>query len=145
MAEVVRDKMMQVPADALFKAITEFEKYPQFLKEVTGAKIVKQPATNKAWVQFEIEVVKKFVYILEFTFKGKEEIHWKLIESDFFKKNEGKWVLTETNKQQTQVHYELDVAVVFMVPSWIAKKLTEVNLPKMFEGFEARAKEISHS
>lgn len=143
MAEVVRDKVMKVPSEALFRAITEFEKYPTFLKEVVGAKIVKQPNPETMWVQFEIEVVKRFVYVLEFTLKSKQEIHWKLIESDFFKKNEGKWVLSEKSGKETEVHYELDVAVVFMVPSWIAKKLTEVNLPKMFESFETRAKELS--
>lgn len=75
--------------------------------------------------------------------KGSEEVRWKLVDSDFFKKNEGRWVLKEKGNNETEVHYELDVAVVFMVPSWIAKKLTEVNLPKMFESFEVRAKELA--
>ncbi len=143
MAEVVRDKRMSVSQRALFSAITEFEKYPEFLNEVTGAKIIKRPSPDKVHVQFEIEVVKKFVYTLEFQLKGSEEVKWKLVDSDFFKKNEGRWVLKEKGNNETEVHYELDVAVVFMVPSWIAKKLTEVNLPKMFESFEVRAKELA--
>lgn len=143
MAEVLREKSMSVPSEALFSAITDFEKYPEFLGEVVGAKIIKKPNPQTIWVQFEIEVVKKFVYVLEFTLKGKEEVHWRLKESDFFKKNEGKWVLKEKSPKETQVIYELDVAVVFLVPSWIAKKLTEVNLPKMFDSFEARAKELA--
>lgn len=59
MAEVVRDKRMSVSQRALFSAITEFEKYPEFLNEVTGAKIIKRPSPDKVHVQFEIEVVKK--------------------------------------------------------------------------------------
>lgn len=145
MAQVLREKLMAVPADALFKAITEFEHYPDFLSEVVGAKVIKKPSANQVWVQFEIEVVKKFVYVLEFTMNGKEETSWKLIESDFFKKNEGRWVLTAKGSNQTQVQYELEVGVVFLVPSWISKKLTEVNLPKMFDSFESRAKEFSKS
>jgi ribosome-associated toxin RatA of RatAB toxin-antitoxin module len=143
MAEVVREKIMNVPSQALFRAITEFEKYPEFLGEVTGAKVVKKVAPDKVQVQFEIEVVKTFVYTLEFQVKGEEEIRWKLLESDFFKKNEGRWLLKAKGAKETEVHYELDVAVVFLIPSWIAKKLTEVNLPKMFESFETRAKELA--
>ena len=142
MAEVVRDKIMKVPHKALFSAITEFEKYPDFLAEVTGASVVKKTGADKVQVKFEIEVVKTFVYTLEFQFKGHEEIRWKLVESDFFKKNEGRWVLKPIGEKETEVHYELDVAVVFLIPSWIAKKLTEVNLPKMFESFEQRAQQL---
>ncbi len=133
---------MSVPLEALFQAITEFEKYPDFLGEVVGAKVVKKPDPKTVLVQFEIEVVKKFVYTLEFKINGNQEIQWKLLESDFFKKNEGRWVLQSKGPQETEVHYELDVAVVFLIPSWISKKLTEVNLPKMFDSFETRAKEL---
>jgi ribosome-associated toxin RatA of RatAB toxin-antitoxin module len=143
MGQVLREKLMAVPAEALFKAITEFEKYPDFLNEVVSAKVVKKPSAHQVWIQFEIELVKKFVYTLEFSFKDKEEIAWKLIESDFFKKNEGRWVLTPKGANETDVHYELEVGVVFLIPSWISKKLTEVNLPKMFDSFESRAKEIA--
>ena len=133
---------MSVPLEALFQAITEFEKYPDFLGEVVGAKVVKKQDPKTVLVQFEIEVVKKFVYTLEFKINGNQEIQWKLLESDFFKKNEGRWVLQSKGPQETEVHYELDVAVVFLIPSWISKKLTEVNLPKMFDSFETRAKEL---
>ena len=53
-------------------------------------------------------------------------------------------MLKSKGEKETEVHYELDVAVVFLIPSWIAKKLTEVNLPKMFESFEQRAQELAH-
>ena len=140
MAEVVRDKRMSVSQRALFSAITEFEKYPEFLNEVTGAKIIKRPSPDKVHVQFEIEVVKKFVYTLEFKLKNNSEVAWKLVESDFFKKNEGRWLLSADGDSKTAVNYELDVDVVFLVPGWIAKKLTETNLPKMFTSFESHAK-----
>ena len=136
---------MAVPAEALFKAITDFENYSKFVSEVTGSKTVKTLSPDKIWVQFEIEVVKKFVYTLEFQMKGTEEISWKLVESDFFKKNEGRWLLTPKSPTETTVNYELEVDVVFLVPSWISKKLTETNLPKMFTSFESHAKTLAKS
>lgn len=139
MAKVVRDKEMTVSRKALYQAITEFEKYPEFLTEVVSAKIVSGAGTSKVKVKFEIEVVKRFEYHLEFTLKPESEVSWTLAESNFFKTNEGKWTLAEAGKG-CNVHYELEVAFGFLVPGWVTKKLTEVNLPQMFEKFESQAK-----
>ncbi len=145
MAKVIREKKMAVSQEALFKTITEFEKYPDFLKEVVGAKVVGKRTPEKIRVQFEIEIVRKFIYILEFSIVSKNEITWKLVESDFFKQNEGRWILNSNGTHETAVHYELEVGVVFLIPSWISNKLTEVNLPKMFDSFESRARELSET
>ncbi len=138
MANVDTVKEFNVSADALFKAITDFEKYPEFMPEVVSAKILPGATDKKAQVKFEIEVMKKFEYTLEFSIK-KNEVTWKLVESNFFKKNEGRWNLSPNGKG-VQVHYELEVSFGFLVPGWITKKLTEVNLPQMFDKFEAQAK-----
>ncbi|MCX6102534.1 MAG: hypothetical protein NT000_04640 [Proteobacteria bacterium] len=122
MAKVIREKKMAVSQEALFKTITEFEKYPDFLKEVVGAKVVGKRTPEKIRVQFEIEIVRKFIYILEFSIVSKNEITWKLIESDFFKQNEGRWILNSNGTHETAVHYELEVGVVFLIPSWISNK-----------------------
>lgn len=142
MASVIRDQELLVPAQALFKAITEFVEYPKFLPEVVSAEII-DASTTQPKVKFELEVVKRFQYILQFKIEGTERISWKLEESNFFKKNEGVWVLKPNGTDKTQVHYELEVGFGFLVPGWISKKLTEVNLPKMFDSFEERAKELS--
>lgn len=134
---------MQVPRRAIFRAITEFEKYPEFLPEVVGARIEAPGAKDRVVVLFELELIKRFEYRLEFKVKAENEVTWKLLESDFFKANEGKWVLKEQGNKATQVHYELEVGFGFLVPKFVAKKLTEVNLPKMFDAFEARAKKLA--
>ncbi len=142
MAKVLRDKEMAVSPKALFQAITDFEKYPEFLGEVVSAKIVSGAGTNKVKVKFEVEVVKRFEYHLEFTLKPETEVSWTLAESNFFKTNQGKWTLKPEGKG-TAVNYELEVAFGFLVPGWVTKKLTEVNLPQMFEKFEGQAKKIA--
>jgi ribosome-associated toxin RatA of RatAB toxin-antitoxin module len=137
--QVQRERLFEVPVSTLFKTITDFEKYKTFLPEVVESVIVSGKGTDQVRVRFEIEVIKKFVYELDFTLIQDKEVRWKLVKSDFFKANQGKWVLTpEGNK--TQVQYELEVAVAFLVPGWIAKKLTESSLPQMFDKFEEQAK-----
>mgnify|MGYP000650324829 CR=1 FL=1 len=143
MANVVREKEMNVPIGQLYKAITEVENYPKFLSEVVSAKKV-SGTPEKFQVRFEIEVVKRFQYTLEFQSNGKDTITWKLVDSDFFKKNQGSWNLKSSSEKKTAVHYELDVDFGFLVPGFISKKLTEVSLPKMLDAFESRAKDLEN-
>jgi len=142
MPRITREKLMDVKPEALFRAITEYESYPKFLTEVTSVKLLPGGTATKQKVQFNIEVVKSFQYVLEFQTKGKEEVTWKLVESNFFKANEGAWKLEPKGKNQTQVHYELEVGFGFLVPGFVSKKLTEVSLPKMLENFEERARSL---
>jgi len=142
-AKVTRDKVMEVSAAALAQAITDFENYPQFVTEVVAAKKLPGGAADKPRVVFELEIVKRFKYTLEFKLDGHKEISWKLVESDFFKTNQGRWLLEAKGPKQTHVTYEVEVGFGFLVPGWITRKLTEVNLPKMFERFEDRARALS--
>lgn len=138
-SKVSREREMACSRDALLKVITDVEAYPEFITEVVSAKKLKGGTDKKFQVKFELEIVKRFEYVLEFNVTGKETVSWHLVESNFFKKNEGKWVLKELGPNKTAATYELDIALGFMVPGWVTKKLTETNLPKMFESFEKRA------
>ncbi len=140
MANVVRNKVIPVSLNALYKAITEFERYPEFLPEVVSAKRLPGSTDTSCKVTFELEIVKKFQYTLQFEMKAPHEVRWKLVDSNFFKNNDGAWVLKPVSDTETEVHYELDVSFGFLVPGWISKKLTEVSLPKMFDNFESQAK-----
>jgi coenzyme Q-binding protein COQ10 len=139
MPRVLREVELNVPREALFHAITDYEAYPEFLPEVVKAKILSR-TEKKARVQFEIEVVKVFNYTLEFEVVSDTQIRWKLEESNFFKENRGIWHIKASGPKTTKVNYELEVEFGFLVPGWIAKKLTEVSLPKMFDNFAGQAK-----
>ncbi len=142
MPKVVREKEMNVPVKCLFEAITDFKSYPEFVPEVVSVEVLPGSTAEKARVKFELEVVKRFEYILEFHIKDSKEVKWKLVESNFFKTNEGAWKLKTLDKDKTHVDYELDVGFGFLVPGWVSKKLTEINLPKMLDNFEGQAKKI---
>ena len=139
MARVTREKEMNVPREYLANAITAFEFYPEFLPEVVSVKRLSGGTTERQKVAFELEIVKRFQYTLEFEIRGLDEVSWRLGESNFFKINEGRWQLKALTAERTHVTYEVEVGFGFFVPGWITKKLTEVNLPKMLESFENRA------
>lgn len=127
---------MDVSRERLFQVITDYESYPKFLPEVVSAKILDKNKKEK--VLFELEVIKRFSYTLEFE-TDDSRVGWKLVESNFFKENRGLWQLSKVSENEVNVHYELDVSFGFLVPSWVTKKLTETSLPAMFDRFEARA------
>ena len=139
---VVREKCMEVPKKLLHQVITDFEGYPSFLSEVVGAKRDPKSPKNKPRVTFELEIMKRFEYTLEYDI-GEDEISWHFVKSNFFKSNDGKWVLRETGAGKTEARYELAISFGFLVPGWVSRKLTEVSLPKMLDNFEARAKQIA--
>ena len=142
-AEITRDKIMNVSTLALYETITDFAAYPKFLPEVVSARLLPGGNETKQKVEFEIEVVKRFQYTLEFKMTPQNKVSWDLLESNFFKTNRGVWDLKQDGDLKTSVKYQLEVGFGFLVPGWITKKLTEVNLPKMFDSFEARAKSLT--
>ena len=142
-SQIQREREFKVAQKSLYQVITDFENYKTFLPEVVGSTIVAGKGTEKVRVRFEIEMMKRFAYDLEFNLFPEKEVHWRLVESDFFKTNQGKWILSP-HHAGTQVRYELEVGFGFLVPGWITKKLTESNLPQMFDKFETRAKEIQN-
>jgi ribosome-associated toxin RatA of RatAB toxin-antitoxin module len=140
-AKVTKEKEMSVGQDSLFEAITDFKCYPEFVSEVVSVTVESETKTSPR-VIFELELVKRFEYTLDFQIKGREEVSWKLLKSNFFKVNQGRWALKSLGGGKTQVLYEVEVAFGFLVPSWITRKLTETNLPKMLDNFETRAKTL---
>lgn len=140
MAKATRDIEMRVGVKQLQAAILDFEKYPSFLNEVVTAKRLPGGTDSNFRVQFELEIIKRFVYVLEFDVTPEKEIAWRLVESDFFKKNEGRWALSPVGEERTRVQYEVDIAVGFLIPGFVSKKLADHNLPSMLSSFEAEAK-----
>ena len=142
MPKVVQERTMDVPIASLTRAILDFEKYPNFVSEVMAAKAHEKKGDGTQQVDFEIEVVKRFQYTLEFDTNTPNEIRWRLIDSNFFTSNEGAWILSSAGDKKTDVKYELNVGVKFLIPGWVSKKLTEVNLPRLLDSFEMRAKKL---
>jgi coenzyme Q-binding protein COQ10 len=142
MAKAVKEKEMKVSLEALKKVIQDYETYPEFLPEVVGAKVISREGADKAQVQFDINVIKRFQYTLKFWSDSPNTFCWKLIESDVFKTNEGKWTLSSTGPHSTLAKYELEVGFGFFVPGFVTKGLTESNLPALLDRFEAQAKKV---
>lgn len=137
MPKVFLDQKAKTSIESFYSAISDFENYHRFLPEVLASKI---ETVSPLFVQFEIELIKKFQYTLEFKCEAPHLVTWKLVSSNFFKKNEGAWSLKSLSANEVDVHYELNVEMGFFAPAMVIKKITEINLPIMFKNFEEEAK-----
>jgi ribosome-associated toxin RatA of RatAB toxin-antitoxin module len=126
--------------DQFFKIISDYEKYPEFLKEVTGTRIL-QNAANKKLVEFEVSVIKSFKYNLWLTETAPTGISWELESGDMFKSSVGSWKLQE-EAGKCRATYFLDASFNLFVPGPIAKALVSVNLPAMMSSYHKRVQEL---
>jgi ribosome-associated toxin RatA of RatAB toxin-antitoxin module len=123
--------------DQVFKAITNYQEYPNFLPGVTNA-IVESSDKPKGIqrVRFDLNLIKTFYYVLDMTAKAPDHISWELTDSNLMKSNSGEWRLTPKGKTQTEATYVLDIKFKLLVPSAITDKVAKANLGNMFEGFQ---------
>jgi ribosome-associated toxin RatA of RatAB toxin-antitoxin module len=132
-------EVIGVDKDKLFKAITGYEAYPQF---VEGCKKVSvdRKSDSQARVSYEVSMMKDVTYTLD----HKEDaatgrVEWSLVDSDTFKKNNGLWELKAAGPGKTEVYYKLDVEFKIPVPGFILNRLVKGSLPDMVKSFVKKA------
>ena len=69
-------------------------------------------------------------------------VSWTLVESDSFKKNNGRWELKAAGPGKTDVRYELEIEFNFPVPGLILNRLVKGSLPSMVNGFVKQTKKV---
>ena len=135
MSKVSLTKEVSVSMKDFYAVVADYERYPEFISEIKKAKVI---SGNPKRVEFTLELMKTFHYVLEMKEKSPSEVSWKLVESNLFQKNTGGWKLKE-KKGVLEATYALDVEFGFLVPSFITNPMVKRDLPKMIERFEARA------
>ena len=138
---------LTVGKDRLLEAITRHEDYPKF---VEGCKSVdvSRGADGKVRVVYHVEVMSQDVtYVLDHVEnQAAGTVEWELVESNFFKKNKGRWVVRPEGPEgsdQSDVLYALEVEFKIPVPSFILNRLVKGSLPAMVKSFEKQAKQVS--
>ncbi len=132
--------VVHVPAKKIYEVVADFASYPDFHPEVKKVEIHKKGKHLSAG--FEISVIKKIRYTLNFELTPYKKIVWNLVEGDIFKNNHGYWLFEEEGKNKTKATYHIEVDFGFMVPSLITNKLVGHNLPAMMKKFKQRAESL---
>lgn len=140
MAQAEFHEVLLADRNQLFSVITRYEDYPKFVDGCSSAE-VKRSSSGTARVSYRVNVMSQDVM---YTLDHKEDqnagiVEWELIESNFFKKNKGRWELKSVGQGKTDVLYILDVEFKIPVPGFILNKLVKGSLPGMVRSFEKRA------
>lgn len=124
----------------LYKLVSDYEKYPEFLNEVKSCHVLKSE-NGKKLVEFKVSVIKSFSYQLWMTEKEPAEISWTFASGDIFKTSLGHWKLSDSPGGKTKAEYSVEATFGIFVPGPIAKSLLSVNLPTMMNAYHKRVKE----
>lgn len=141
MAQAKRTEVVDVEINKLYDVIVNYAKYPDFVDGVSSIKVLSQNEAA-AKVEYEINLIKSFKYIINTTQKRPTNVSWALESGDIFKKNDGSWTLKDLGNGKTEVTYALEVDLKMFAPGAILKGLTEKNLPIMMNSFFKRAKSL---
>lgn len=141
MAKATESIEIKASPKKCYDVITDYESYPEFLKETTGVEI-KKKSGNTAEVTFSLNLIKRFSYTLKMTGKPPSKIQWSFVEGDIMKSNDGEWILEEVKKGVTLATYTIEVNLGLLVPGAVSKMLIGSNLPNMLKSFKNRIESL---
>lgn len=139
MATASRTEVVEIDINKLYDVLADYAKYPEFVDGVNEIRVISKNDTS-AKVEYGINMIKSFKYIINIKQERPTRISWTLDSGDLFKKNDGEWKLKDLGNGKTEVTYSLDLDFKMFAPSSILSALTNKNLPVMMESFFKRAK-----
>lgn len=139
MPAATKNQIWNSPIEKIYEVITNYDSYPEFVDGCSSVNVLSQTDTE-ARVEFGLNLIKKFKYILVLKQSKPNEISWSFESGDIFKKNEGHWKLKDLGDGKTDVTYSLEVEVKGFAPKSLVNSLTEKNLPAMLKSYEGRCK-----
>jgi len=141
MAGADRTETFDVSADKIYKVLTDYEKYPDFMDGVKSVNELSRDG-NTAIVEYNLNIIKKFTYTVKITEVENQSVSWTFEGGDLFHSNTGSWTLKDNGNGTTDVTYKLDLDFKVKVPGMISKKLVSSNLPSMMKSVCKKAKSI---
>jgi ribosome-associated toxin RatA of RatAB toxin-antitoxin module len=140
MAQAEHHEVLAVEKDKLLNTITHYEDYPKFVEGCTSVKI-EHPSSEVTRVTYHVNMMSQdIVYTLDHKVdRASGNVEWTLIDSNFFKKNNGHWAVKSVGANKSDVIYALDVEFKIPVPGFILNRVVKSQLPAMVRSFEKRA------
>lgn len=132
--------VVRAPPASVFQVITDYQRYPEFLPELRRVEVVSRNRNDGvAVVRFEVQLIVHVEYTLRLVEDPPFQVSWSLAAGKMLERNDGRWLLTPVEANQTNVSYELDVQLAGQIPKSISSRLMGDTLPQMLARFAARA------
>ncbi|MCB9593782.1 MAG: SRPBCC family protein [Sandaracinaceae bacterium] len=134
-----------VSPEELKEVILDFEKYPEFMDEVTKVEVLER-SDSSITAKFHVHVAfagfdLKSTYTTKYAITD-DTVSWELVESTDISKMNGKWVFTETEDGECKADYEAELETNMAIPPEVQAAFVEESLPKLMEAFRDRAEDM---
>ena len=143
-SKVSKEMVVDVPVEAFWKVVADYEAYPGFVPSVKKTRVVRTDKGVKD-VEYEVDLgVKTVKYTLRHLEHAPTRMTWSLLKGDMMKVSNGAWELSN-HAGKTLARYSVEVQVQrpALVPQAIVDRvsdeLTKVQLPRTLEAFKVRA------
>ncbi len=143
MAAAEQSIVIDVARDAFMAVIADYERYPEFLRDMKETRIV-QRDSNVVDVAFTLHLVRRIDYTLRLVEDPPNGLSWTQVDGAF-KRNDGGWTLESLDDGRTRATYRIEVAVGVFVPGSIVNRLVGQTLPDTLRAFKDRAEELACS
>ncbi len=129
--------VIDAPAAKVWSVVTDYERYPEFLPEMTSVTILSRHE-NVVVARFDLELMMRFSYTLRLQEEPPTALRWTLESAGMMVANSGGWQLTAEG-QKTRATYVLDVELKGLIPKSVRDRLLGMTLPQTLERFKKRA------
>ncbi len=144
MAKASVTETFKCTPEELFKIVTDYHRYPEFLTEVKKCDVVKSEG-NKKLVEYQVAMIKTVNYKLQmhenYVENGTSTVNWEFVSGDVFKSLKGSWKI-EAEGSGCRATYDIEASFGMFVPGPIANTLVNVSMPNMISSYHKRIKQI---
>ncbi len=142
MTRAKRSIDVNVSAMDIFKVITDYSSYPEFIPEMALVDLISEDGHDQK-VAFELELFKLNIkYTLLMTHEPYRRISWSLMESNWMNKIDGAWIIESIGRKQVRITYEQEIKLKGFLPKSVSTKLIQFALPQMLSQFKQRAEAV---
>ena len=138
MAEVTKSISVLASKEQVFKTLSEYETYPEWMPGFLHSKVIERKDGDVVCEFVAATGMKKVRYTLEMVHHEYDSIEFNQTEGDL-KRFQGTWRLVpSSDRQQTMVICSTDLDPGMMAPKWMVKKAVAKSLTDNLEAIKKR-------
>ena len=129
------------PLDRCWAIATDFERYPEWAKDVKESKVVSRDAEGRATqVEFRTSALGRSThYTLEYDYSAApHRLAWRMVKGDIMRAVDGAYMFAPSNDGGVVLTYNLSIELIVPLPGFV-KRRAEVRILNTVKELKVRA------
>lgn len=137
MTEVHTEATFEGSLHQVFEGVKSYADYPEFVPGVMKTEVLPPKVEGSSCqVRYEINVVKKFHYVLNMFEESPHTISWTLADSNIMKSNSGRWSFKEEDSGSVHADYQVEATFRGLVPKKLTDQVAKASIPGLIQGIQ---------